>query len=51
MITEFKVMVIQVLISLKRRVHKLNENIKKEIEIININQSEMRNTLTEMKIH
>lgn len=45
--TEFKVMVVK--LHKKRKVDKLNETVRKGIEIIKTSQLEMQNTLTEMK--
>lgn len=48
--TEFKVIVIKLLISLKREVDKLDEDVRKGIEIIKMNQLGAQNTL-KSKIH
>lgn len=46
---ELKVMVINILTRLERRVDELSENFNKEIENIKKNQLEMKNTINEMK--
>ena len=45
----FKLMVIKILTRFEKRVTELSEDFKNEIENIRKNQSELKNTITEMK--
>ena len=46
---EFKVMIIKMLTKLRKRMDKQSENLNTELGNIMKNQSELKNTITEMK--
>ena len=48
---EYKLIVIKVLTDLGRRIDECSENFNKELENMEKNQSELRNTIMEMKNH